>query len=138
MFSKVFTVSVLSFSFLLTALPATPAKADFITVALENRWQSADESDAFLQSSVCRAFTQSTDSMEPVELSLTYPKDGKLLPMISLKTKLAPTLIAIKISKKETEYLFPIQAGATNADANLFWYAPLNFSRLESMVRDGN
>lgn len=123
--------------FVLSFYPSL-AKANFALSLAQSQWKQIEETDSYLQTPVCRAFTQASTSAEPVEFSLAYPKDGKILPMVALRTKLAPALIAIKINRKETEYLVPLAAGATNQDPNLFWYAPVNFSRLEKLVREQN
>ena len=123
----------------LVTLAASPsAHADYALTAAASQWKQADEADSFLQAQVCRAFTTSTSSAEPVELSLAYPKDPRILPMVSVKTKLAPPSIAVKITNTELEHLFLVQAGATNQDANLYWYAPVNFARFEAIVRERN
>jgi hypothetical protein len=76
----------------------------------------------FRQVPVCRAFTAATTSKDPIEFSMAYPKEGKVLPMIGLRTKLAPPLVAIKISRTEREYLFLLKAGATNQDNSFYGY----------------
>lgn len=126
----------LALSFALAALAAGPAFAQVALTAAASNWKNVEETDAYLATPVCRAFTQKSNSAEPVEFSMAYPKDGKLLPMVGLRTKLAPPSIAIRISATESESLFLLQAGATNADANLYWYAPVNFSRLEAVIRE--
>jgi predicted nucleic acid-binding Zn-ribbon protein len=118
--------------------PVKPAHAAYALLASASQWQVADDIDPFLQAPACRAFTRAGTSVEPVEFSLSYPKDGKLLPMIALRTRLAPPMVAIKTSSKEVEYLFLLQPAATNQDENLYWYAPLNFAHLESLVRERN
>ena len=120
----------------LSQLPLPSAHAGYATLLAASQWQNVEDSDPFLQTPACRAFTRVSNSAEPVELSLSYPKDGKTLPLIGLRTKLAPTLVAVKISSKVSEYFFPLQAGATNEDPNLYWYAPINFVRLEKLVHD--
>ncbi len=121
---------------LLSAGPA--AHASYALTAASSHWKTADEADAFLQTQVCRAFTGTSNSAEPVELSMAYPKDARILPMVALKTKLAPASIAVKVTNTEFEHLFLLQAGATNEDKNLYWYAPVNFARFEAMVRERN
>lgn len=115
-----------------------PAQADYINLksTAPAAWQTVEETDAVLQTPVCRAWTAVSNSADAVELSLSYPKDGAILPMIGLKTRLAPALIAIQISKKETEYFLPLLAAASAEQPNVYWYAPVNFSRLESLIKD--
>lgn len=127
---------VLSLALAAFTATANHASAQVALTAAASNWKNAEETDAYLATPVCRAFTQKSTSAEPVEFSMAYPKDGKLLPMVGLRTKLAPPSIAIRISATELESLFLLQAGATNADPNLYWYAPVNFSRLETIVRD--
>jgi chromosome segregation ATPase len=134
---KKFLLSAISLS-LLTAIHPIQAKAAFALAASASQWQSVEETDAYLQAPVCRAFTKASNSAEAIELSLSFPKDGKLLPMIALKTNLAPGLVAIRISSDEMEYFFPLRAAANNQETNLYWYAPLNFTRFEQLVRDSD
>lgn len=103
---------------------------------MDQQWKNADEVDAFLQVPVCRAFTSASDSTEPVELSLSFSKDGKVLPMIRLQTKLAAPSIDVKISSTVTETLFLLKSGAGGDGSNIYWYAPVNFARFEELIRD--
>lgn|GEM_PF-6040324 len=116
----------------------TPAHAGYALTAAASKWVNVSETDAYLQTPVCRAYTQVSTSKEPVEFSMSYPVDGKILPMIGLRTKLAPSMIAIKIERNKFEYLFLLKAGATNEEANLYWYAPVGFTALEALVRERN
>lgn len=118
------------------AFLAPTANAAIAPSAAASKWQFADETDAYLAVPVCRAFTQATTSKEPIELSFAYPKEGKLVPMIGLRTKLAPIEVALKISATETENFYLLKAGATNADVSYLWYAPVNVARFEQIVRD--
>lgn len=103
---------------------------------VDKHWNNADEVDAVMQVPVCRAFTTVSDSTEPIEMSLSYPKDGKTLPMIRLQTRLAAPRIDAKISSSVTETLFLLKTAAGPEDTNIYWYAPVNFSRFENYVRE--
>lgn len=123
-------------SLALSASFTTPAQAAFASLMAASQWEAGEQNDAFLNAPVCRASTKATNSAEPIEVFFAYPKDGKILPMVGLRTKLNPALIAIKISRKETEYFFPVQSAANNEDSNLYWYAPVDFAGLESLVKN--
>lgn len=115
-----------------------PAHADYALTAASSKWVNAAETDVVLQTPVCRASTSSSTSKEPLEFRMAYPTNGTTLPMVGIRTKLAPPLIAIKIERNVFEYLFLLQAGATNEEPNLYWYAPVNFTRLEALIRAKN
>ena len=83
-----------------------PSHADFATLLADKNWQNTEETDPLLNTPVCRAFTQVSDSAEPVELSIAYPKDGKSLPMVTIRTRLAAPLATIKFSSRESEPFF--------------------------------
>src|SRR4051812_7057879 len=83
--------------------------------AAQQKWQFADVVDADLQKEVCSAFTNQSDSTEPVELVMLFPKDGKTLPQIRVRSKLSAPMIAVQLDSKTTQPLFQIKA-ATNAD----------------------
>ena len=106
--------------------------------AADQHWKNVDEVDAYLQTPVCRTFTQASDSKELVELSLSFAKDGKLLPMIRLETRLAASRVDVKLSRSVTETLFLLKRAADSNDNNIYWYAPVNFSRFENFLRDND
>ena len=129
-FRSLSTTVLLIFGFSISAQAGTAfAFAD-------QQWKNADEVDAFMQVPVCRAFTAASDSTEPVELSLSFAKDGKLLPMIRLQTKLTASRIDVKISSTVTEPLFLLKSGAGADGSNIYWYAPVNFARFEGLIRE--
>ncbi|MGZ3660409.1 MAG: hypothetical protein ACXVB9_08910 [Bdellovibrionota bacterium] len=126
MLSSLFALILVSFS---QAAPAPSAAS---------QWHNAEETDSYLQAPVCRAFTRAMSGAEGVELSFVFPKDAKLPPLAVIKTKLTPPMAAVKFSASDSASFFLLQSGATNQDTNLYWYAPVNFARLEAFVRDQN
>jgi predicted nucleic acid-binding Zn-ribbon protein len=121
---------------LLLLAVATPSYGDFVELIADKHWSNTEETDPLLHTTVCRASTQTSDSAEPVELSIAYPKDGKSLPMITLRTRLtASSLVKIKISSKETAPLFLLQAAGSSDGQNVYWYAPVDFAGLEQYIR---
>ncbi|RZA05004.1 MAG: hypothetical protein EOP11_13825 [Proteobacteria bacterium] len=115
----------------LLALPS--AQANFSELSGPKAWSFAQlgEGDA----TVCRAITSIPET--GFELVMDYPKNGRTLPTISFTSREAAELVSVKISRKESEPLFLLSAG-TNETPALFWYAPLNFTRLEKLIRDQN
>lgn len=120
-------------SLLLLAV-ATPSYGDFMELVGEKHWNNSEETDTLLNTTVCRSFTQTSDSAEPVELSLAYPKDGKALPIITLRTRLtASSLVKAKLSSKESVPFFLLQTSPEGV--NTYWYAPVDFAGLENFIR---
>lgn len=102
-------------------------------------WQLSEEIDTQLQTPICRIFTGKTNSPDPTELSIQFPKDPRLLPYISLKKKSpSSALISIKISDRESQNLFLWKAAASAEESNLFWYAPVKISALLEQIRAKN
>jgi chromosome segregation ATPase len=122
-------------SLLLLFAFSAPSHADFASLLADKHWQNAEETDPLLNTPVCRAFTQVSDNSEPVELSLAYPKDGKSLPMLTLRTRLAAPLVTLKFSSRESEPLFLLQPASGPESQNVYWYAPVNFAHLEQFIR---
>lgn len=120
-------------SLLLLAI-ATPSYGDFMELVGAKHWQNSEETDTLLNTTVCRTFTAVSDSAEPVELSLAYPKDGKSLPIITLRTRLAAaSLVKVKLSSKESAPFFLLQTSPEGV--NTYWYAPVDFAGLENFIR---
>jgi hypothetical protein len=106
--------------------------------AASSKWKNLEETDSVLQAPVCRALTQTQLGPDLVELSMAYPKDGKLLPMISLRTKIAAPLVAVQIARNVTENFYLLKAAASNDADTIYWYAPVNVARFEQLVRAGS
>jgi chromosome segregation ATPase len=112
------------------AMPAPNAAA--------SKWKNLEETDSVIQAPVCRALTQTQLGPDLVELSMAYPKDGKLLPMISLRTKIAAPLVAVQIARNVTENFYLFKAASSNDAESIYWYAPVNVARFEQLVRGGS
>jgi chromosome segregation ATPase len=109
------------------------AQANFSELSGPKAWSFAQVGEE--EATVCRAFTSVPEL--GFELLMDYPKDGRALPTITFTSREAAELISVKISRKESEPLFRLSAGTNEAPA-VFWYAPLNFTRLEKLIRDQN
>lgn len=112
---------------------SSSAYANFAGLLAPKAWHFAEEARDGV--AVCRAFTVSPDGA--AELSMEYPKDGRALPAIYLRANTDAALISVKISRKESEPLFLLRPRGETSPA-VFWYAPLNFVRLEKLIRDQN
>ena len=119
----------------LLSLPLS-VEAGFATNALDKNWKNADEVNPILQTQVCRASTEATTSKEKVELSFVYPKDAKVLPAVFIRTKIPANQVTLKLSPQVSEAMLLLNAATTAEETNVFWYAPVNFSRLENIVRE--
>jgi hypothetical protein len=93
-------------------LGSLSAQAALVLPGAPSKWAFVEETDIYLKTPICRAFAEATKTEAPIELSIGYPKDGKILPFIAIRTKLAPASIAVKVSKTTLEYFFLLQAGA--------------------------
>ena len=119
---------MLRYNLLITlALFAFSAGAAMAPVGGAKNWTNVEEVDPVLQTPVCRAYTQSSDSSSAVEFSISYPKDGKSVPAIFLKTALAAPWASVLSAGRGREGLFLLHASTGAGDLNVFWYAPVNF-----------
>ena len=117
---------------LATGLASPFAHADFAGLLAPKDWQFEESATPV---PTCRAYTIVSNSENPLELSLSYPKDGKSLPTILVKTNRAAALASVKISSRESEPLFLLSA-ASESEPATYYYAPVNFPRLEKLIRD--
>jgi chromosome segregation ATPase len=138
MFRFILTVTFGAFTLLALTFTFNAAHASFATLLADKHWQQSEAIDPVLQNTVCQASTSNSDHEGGLELLLSYPKDGALLPILALKTKTSAPLIAIKLSSRESEPMFLLQAAATPEEVNTYWYAPLNFPQLEKLIRAKN
>jgi chromosome segregation ATPase len=110
--------------------------AAYETQSARRHWQFAEVSDE--TGILCRASTVQTNSTVPLELSVTYPKNGTSLPRIEIRTKLQTNLIAVATPEGAREGMFPLKAAGSPEEEVIFWYAPQNFIKLETFIREKN
>lgn len=101
-------------------------------------WQLIEETDPLLQTPVCRAFTVKAKSALPVEMSISFPKDPTLLPILYMKIVGQPNHAAtaqLRLAKKEFQPLFIYKAAGNPQEPDVYWYAPRDFKRVLDLVR---
>lgn len=106
-------------------------------------WKMTAADDTVLQTPACLASTASakvTPAM-PVELVVSFPKDANLLPVIYVKItgiSRSAKWALIKFGAKEFQPMFLLQAAATNADPDIYWYAPKDLTKLIALIKANN
>lgn len=114
------------------------ALAAYAPAGLATPWSFREELDPVNQTKSCTAIGEITFNKEKVFLSFVYPKDAKLLPYISLQTKLAATSVQAKMGATPLASFFLLKPQASAESNHLFWYAPTAFSKFENFVRAQN
>lgn len=143
------------------SLIASPALAGELFAG--RAWRLAQEKDALLGLDACRATTATAKSPIPVELSVSYPKDGSAMPIIYLKVAKDPRLtgatVMVRLDRKVFQPMFllaPQDQPAPSADVAstdpaatpvpspvpeeplVYWYAPKDQKKLIDLIEDAN
>ena len=100
-------------------------------------WTNTEEVDAVLGTPVCRAQTVVAQTTVPVELSVVYPKDLTMVPVVYVKTMglaAAESIAQIRFAKKEFQPMFLYKKSAAAGEPDIYWYAPKDLPRLVDMI----
>lgn len=129
-------VLALSLALLPTLFLAPSARADLLELMGSKNWENEDVMDEQLGTQSCRVYTNSSDATDAtVQLALSFPKDGLRPPALFVKTTLSAPLVSVKVASDRSEPLFLLHAAQNEGEANIYWYAPVDFVRLERYIR---
>jgi hypothetical protein len=102
-------------------------------------WKLVEDVDAVLQTPVCRAETTMAKAKLPVELSLSFPKDPTLLPIVYVKItglQNRSSNAQLRFAKKEFQPLFLLKEANSAQEPDIYWYAPKDLARLIEIIKN--